>query len=386
MTELIYLDNNATKPPSEKVIKTIVKYNRMPYVMNIGANTPAIQEVITTIDKYIYDIDKYTGGLFPIFTSGASESNSTIMNSFPYGHIIATAYEHPSLSSILNNRENVTFIKPNKSGIINPNDVVKAMKSNTVLVTIIHGNNEIPIVNDISEIFKLVKERNNRVFTHTDDTQLFAKCSDINIKDVYKYCDFVSMSSHKFGGPKGSGGLLISSYGSSIIQPLVHGKQQGNMRGGTEDQAGIISSYTAFKESLSGIANCITHKLVNHIHISLNTINYIDYLKNKKEGFIYFGDKNHINTVLICAYFPKKKICNIIIKQKLFDNNIIVSIGSACNTSDPAASKVLDSIDIPNELKKGILRISLSNNNTQQQLDKFINTLRNIIDEFDDID
>lgn len=375
----IYFDNNSTKKLDEDVISAIIKYNTFPYMLNVGTDVSYAKETSGVIDEYINELVDDTG-LFPIFTSGSSESNSTVFNMFPSGHIISTEYEHPSIDTILSDRGGVTFIKPELCGTISPKDVANAVRSDTVLVSIIRSNNEIPVVNNINEIFKLVKKKNRNTITHTDDTQLFSK-GDLS---DYEYADLVSFSGHKFGGPKSGGGLLIRESIIDNFVPLIHGKQQGGMRGGTEDQAIIIPTYIAYLKSKEN-GTSITAPLVVDMHKKLNTFNYVDYLKNKRSGFIYFGSNTHPTTVLICAYFPKKKVCNIVIKEKLYQNNIIVSIGSACNTSNPDVSKVLKSIDLPNELKKGILRISFADYNTVEEIDVFVETLKCIIDEFDSV-
>lgn len=392
----IYLDNNGTTQQCKKSIDACNYWAHN--CANASTNNILAQPSIKLIEdskKYIakhsnIDINDYN----IIYTSGGTESNcyiikSLVCSSIKKPHVIISSIEHNSIieccMQLYNyNKMELTMIEPNSEGIISSIDVKNAIKSNTILISIMYANNELGTINPIMEIGQIAKRYN--VPFHSDCVQVFGKYKI----DLDKFNLFaISASFHKLYGPVGIGLLIIkkSVINKYKLKALITGTQQSNLRGGTMPVTLIAGSIEAVKDTfinrnkknknLLQLKQYIINTLRKYLQIQYYPEHIIKSKITKDVGIVIFSSKNHCieNTLLISILVKSIKFCNINLKKYLESRGVIVSIGSACNTLKTNASHVITSLHTPPLLRRGILRISLGDHNTITQLDKFINIL-----------
>lgn len=411
---VIYLDNNGTTKLCKEAKKEMVNW------LESRANPSSdsiiskkSKELIEYSKKYILkhcgtSSDKYE----VIFTSGASESNCFILRSvveaYKYHtgkkpHIITSSTEHKSIIKCCkelsdNKYADITYIEPNAYGCINSDLVKRAITKDTALISIMMANNEIGCINNVKKIGEIAHEK--KIPFHTDAVQIFGKYK-IHLES--SNIDAISMSFHKLYGPMGIGLLilnndLVTGYG---LKGQISGSQQNKLRGGTENVPAIAGSIAAMestfmnRDSKNKKMYMFKKQIINELKRVLPLGDYKSYFSDKsptQNEFIVMGPSDNgyrkptvlPNTLMLS--FAKnnledgKEFCNIELKKKLDNKNIIVSIGSACNTSDKNASHILYAIRAPDVVKKGIVRISLSDNTTKSEIDKFVKELTNGLD------
>ena len=407
---VIYLDNNGTtlicKPAAEAFNKWIKCYN-------VSTNNKLAKPGAKMIDNARHMILSHCGVSLAthtaIFTSGASESNCFIIracveavrkklrekHSHVVPHVILSSMEHNASMSCVKDLVDsgyieASFVKPTIYGNILSKDVKAALQPNTCLVSIIHANNEVPVINNIAEIAKVVHASN--VPLHTDAVQLFGKYRiDMKKNDI----DVLSASAHKLYGPKGIGLLvvkneLIEGYG---LKAEINGSQQNGLRGGTENVPAVASFVAAIKYTFSGRKRknkrlfALRDKFLKEIVKHFKMVDYKTYLDKStkhddlelvslgppadKKGFIL------CNTLLIAVCKNKgKPFCNVDLKKALEKKKCIVSIGSACNTHSKKASHVMDSIGAPPVVRRGVIRISFGDSNTLTEVLNFVKAFK----------
>lgn len=337
-----------------------------------------------------------------IFTSGASESNSTILQGVitaytlardTIPHIVMSAIEHKSLllcaeSYAERGLATLTLVKPTFSGHIRPEDIAAAIKPNTCIVCVMHANNETGAINDIAAISKIAHA--NDIPFHCDTVQSFGKAPITGV-------DSFAISFHKLGGPPGVGALIVKQkllIGYNF-PPLIFGTQNDNMRGGTENIPGFGASFAALRSLMQDTGRnerCFAIKtlIMKMISAKIPTRKYTQYMdiNNKTNSpeleVIYLSDnsKYYLPNTLLLSVVKKTKpyICNEKLKNYLEKKNIIVSVGSACNTSSKSASHVLYSMGADEYIRKGALRISVGGSATESQAKKFVAEFINAIE------
>lgn len=335
---MIYLDNSATTALSENVKNDIIKN-----LENFG-NPSSIYElgflsnnIISNARQTVADC---IGADFKqiYFTSGASESNSWVLNNFDK-IFLPTPIEH---HSILNNPKIVSEY------------------SNDCLISQMLVNNEIGIINDIKSLHN--KYPNSPI--HTDATQAIGNIN-VNVKDLQ--VNFMSFSGHKFHAPKGIGVL----YSDRELKPLIYGgKQEFGYRGGTENVIGISALGVAIKDAYDNINKKNEHcaKLKDYMIKRLADLG-VDFILNAKEY-------NTINSVLSLS-FKGIESESMVIRLNLKD--ICCSSGSACNTGSLEPSETLKWLDIPKEYINGTLRFSFDMNNTIDEIEYVCNQIKGVL-------
>ncbi|EKE16322.1 MAG: hypothetical protein ACD_11C00020G0027 [uncultured bacterium] len=384
----IYLDYAATTPVDEKVLKTM-----QPYFSKIFGNAMSVhsfgQEALEAIDNARSKVAKFLNcsSTEVIFTSGATESNNLaikgVLRSFysvarkpeEKPHIITTAFEHHCVldsCKILTKEQmaEVTFLPINKDGIIKIEDVKKAIKPNTILISIMYVNNEIGTVQPISEIGKLIKKinesRKQKILFHTDATQAtnYWDC-DVEALGV----DILSFSGHKIYGPKGTGVLYIKK-GTAIKRIQDGGDQEYKMRGGTHNVPGIVGLGAA----VAMIKNSENQKKSKEI------TKLRDYLIKKVLEIpkSYLNGSTEKRTPNIANFrFDDVEGEGLLLSLDL--EGIAVSTGSACSSGALDPSHVLLALGLKHEQAHGSLRISIGKHTTKQELDIFIDKLKETI-------
>jgi cysteine desulfurase len=283
------------------------------------------------------------------------------------------------------NKASVTYIEPTAYGNILPKMVEGVIKSNTALISVMYVNNELGTINDVKGIGKVAHK--HKIPFHTDAVQAFGK---FHINVEANNIDAMSASFHKLSGPMGIGMLIIKNelIEGYNLQGQISGTQQQSLRGGTQNVpaiAGIIPAmiYTFDKRESKN------KKLQKHKDYILSELtknfqrgyykNYFSKTPPTTNEFLLLGPASSTaaipNTLLLS--FAKnarasKQFCNGKLKKHLAKNKVIVSVGSACSTSDAKASHVLYAIKAPPVIRQGVLRVSMSGTTTKSDVDSFI--------------
>ncbi|MBD3312537.1 aminotransferase class V-fold PLP-dependent enzyme [archaeon] len=362
-----YLDNGATTRVDPRVVKVMkpffTKHYGNPSSLHSWGRTAreAVEKARKTIADKI--------GAKPqeiIFTSGGTESDNLAIKGVALkkgkGHIITSKIEHHAVLNTCKSLEKkgfkVTYLPVDTEGFVKTNHLKRALRDNTILVSIMHANNEIGTIQPIKEFYKIC--RKNKVLFHTDAVQSFTKTS---LKAAS--ADLISLSSHKIHGPKGVGALYVKD--NVRLEPVLHGGgHESGLRAGTENAPGVI-----------GFAKAV--ELCREPHIKEMT-KLRDYLIKEVKKI----DGSRINGPL------KKRLCNNLnasfegvegesLLLQLDAEGIAVSTGSACSSKELEPSHVLTAIGLRPEQSHGTIRATISRFTTKEEIDYFLKNLREII-------
>ena len=377
MIKRIYLDNAATTPMDLSVIKTINEnfnnfgnpssthwYGRNAFKILRNARH-ILAESICASDKEI------------IFTSGATESNNTSIISVAFSrhkygnHIITTSIEHPSVLNTMKYLESlgfeITYLPVNEYGCISLKDFKDALRDDTILVSIMYGNNEVGTLMPITQIGEILK--NHQAVFHSDATQALG-IMDIDVKKLH--LDLLSASAHKLNGPKGVG--LLYKKRSLKLEPYLHGGSQENgYRAGTENILGIAGFAKAVSILTSDIKKEERRKYLEFKYKIVNNLKKFN-IPFEVNGLLNNNSLPHILNLWI------KGMPTEIIQTNLDINGIAISGGSACTAGNINPSHVLVSMfgSSNNRIKESI-RISFGKYNTDSDIEMFNNLLVKII-------
>lgn len=396
--KIYYFDSNATTFMPEVVVKTFIKWSNKG---NASANYCSNFRNISNLFKETLLKDNNLSDYTIVYTSGASESNAFIITSSIRSymnktghlpHIIISEIEHKSIILCCEQLEEDGLCHHTKLkvrtdeenyGTISPIDLQNAIRPNTCLVSIMTANNETGIINDIPQLASIAHK--NRIPFHSDIVQYFGKFG------IYNGLDACSISFHKLSGPPGVGLCIIRNnfLDGYQLKPIIPGTQNNGLRGGTENIPGIIASYAAYKYN-SIDRNKKNNYLLIIKKLFMSKFNkyfpcfYITDFENEKYEYkkiFWISNKNNDkmlpNTILLSYY--DDNFCNILMKNELLKRNIIVSIGSACNTSIIKSSNVIYAHDIPKDLRSGVLRISFLDDITENEINYLIESFIDII-------
>lgn len=372
-----YLDNSATTKVYDKVIGFMVKTMKEDY------GNPSSKHIMgVKAENYIKEAKKIISNVLKVkekeiyFTSGGTESNNlaiigcALANHRSGKHIITSLVEHSSVINTCKFLEEegyrVTYLSVDENGIISTEELEEAISDDTIMVSIMHVNNEIGSVQPIEEISKIIKRKKPDILFHVDGVQSFGKFK-IHPKKIG--IDLLSVSGHKIHGPKGSGFLYIKD--KVKIKPLTFGGfQQNGIRSGTENVPGIAGLGEAVKIITSNMDEDV-EVLKRMKEDFLNKISKIEGVTLNSKNEIFFAP--HI----ISASFEGVK--SEVLLHALEDKGIYVSSGSACNSNKNTLSGTLLAINLSKELIDCTIRFSLSNENTSEELDYCAETLREVL-------
>lgn len=376
-----------------------------------------MQHFRTMICKYLgvtlWDGDgKNLSGYAVIFTSGATEANCTILRMIVDGykrldpkgetrpHIIISAVEHSAfLRTATHLAEcgyvDVAMVSPDKYGFISKESVSAAIRDNTILVCVMHANNETGGINDIAGIAKVCHDKG--IPLHSDCVQSFGRMT-LPAQDL----DSLSVSFHKFGGLQGSGALIVSVKFLSgyELSGMIDGSQNYGLRGGTENLPGLFTGYFALEHTLREKDNYRKHITMLRKHLLerlrkalpcrfLSEL-YSDETHKKPIELIILQDSGrnalYLPNILLISVVKWSEsppiVCNVDMRKELYNKGYTVSIGSACSTGNPHASHILTEMGASREIKRGTLRISLGVKNTTEELDGFVKELTEIFKKY----
>lgn len=371
----IYLDNAATTKMSETAIKAM-----LPYMGEIYGNPSSLhsvgQKAAETLSAARKEIADCIGCAEKeiIFTSGGSEAdNQAILSAAYFGekkgkkHIISTAFEHHAVLHTLKKLEKngfeITLLDVHENGIITAEQVKNAIRPDTCLVTVMYANNEIGTIQPIKEIGTVCREKN--VIFHTDAVQAVGHIPiDVREQNI----DMLSLSAHKFHGPKGIGALYAKT-GIPLTSIIEGGAQERNKRAGTENIPAIVAMAAALKESLENrtkyedkvlkLRNRLIEGLSEIPHSALN------------------GDKERRLPSNVSFCFEGIEGESLLLL--LDDKGICASSGSACTSGSLDPSHVLLAIGRKHDVAHGSLRLTLSEENTEDEIEYVIKAVKEVV-------
>lgn len=372
----VYADNAATTQMSENVLKAM-----MPLLTDIYGNPSSLHSIGQVAKEYLENARETVAdciGADPkeiYFTSGGSEADNQAIRSAAYigarkgkKHIISSKFEHHAvlhtLDALKKEGFTVTLLDVYSNGVVKPEDVENAITDETCLVTIMTANNEIGTIQPIAEIGKICKEKG--VLFHTDAVQAVGHIP-VNVKDMN--VDMLSVSAHKFHGPKGVG-FLYARKGILLTNIIYGGAQERSKRAGTENMASIVGMATAIKEATD-------HLEENAAKVTAMRNRLIDGLKGIERSRINGDLEHHLpGTLNMCFEGIEGESLLLLLDAK----GICASSGSACTSGSLYPSHVLLSIGVPVEIAHGSLRLSISEYNTMEQMDHIVESVPVVVD------
>lgn len=360
----IYLDNAATTKIDKEIIEEINNFSREFYANPSSQYSQGI-EVRKKIEQARKKIADFIGAETEeiIFTSGGTEANNFAINGLAKAnqdkkHIITTQVEHPSVLETCKQLEkqgyDVDYVFVDKEGLVNPKDIEKKIRKDTLLVSVMHVNNEIGTIQEIEEIGEICKKKN--VYFHSDAVQSFKKL-ELNVKKMN--IDLMSVSGHKINAPKGIGFLYVKL--GTKIKPLIEGGgQEFKLRAGTENTSGIIALAKALD-----LDNC--EQKIKEIR------DYMIEKIKKIQGAKINGslEKRIYNNINVSFYGIEGEGLMLLLNEE----KIMVSTGSACASHKLEESHVLTAINAEQMFVNGTIRITLGKDITFEQAKFFIEKL-----------
>lgn len=359
-----YLDNSATTMPSKNVKNEINDFLSTTY-----GNPSSLHDLGIISERRIKKAKKTIANDLKcsteeiVFTSGGTESNNlaiigyALRNRSKGNHLITTVYEHKSVFEAFKYLEtqgfDVTYLSVGSQGEIDNDELKSALTDETILVSIMHINNEIGTINPINDFGQIIKTFNNQIIFHVDGVQSFGKFNiDLNNIDLYAF------SAHKIHGLKGIGGLYLKKNVS--IQNIHFGGQQENgIRPGTENLLGIVSLNVALKDAAE-----MRKKNLHHVkNLKEKLSKYIvENIEDSKINVTHYNASPYILSVSF------KDMKAEVLLHDLESKEIFVSTGSACNSNSKNNSHVLESINLGEEYIGGTIRFSFSKDNTFDEM------------------
>ena len=376
MDKMIYLDNAATTKVADSVVDAM-----LPYFKEYYGNASSIYQLGAKSKEALDESREYIAGTLGAktneiyFTAGGSESDNWAIKATADAyaqkgkHIITSAIEHHAVLHTCEYLEKhgyeVTYVGVDENGVIKLDELKASIRPDTILISVMFANNEIGTIQPIKEIGEIAKEHD--ILFHTDAVQAYAQVP-INVDEMH--IDMLSASGHKLNGPKGIGFLYIRK--GIKIRSFVHGGQQERgRRAGTENIPGIVGLAAAAKRSFS----MLEEKMQKETGLR-------DYLISRIEAEIPYcrlnGDrkKRLPNNVNFSFQFIEGESMLILLDSK----GIAASSGSACTSGSLDPSHVLLAIGLPHEIAHGSLRLTLSEENTKEEMDYVVEQLTAILE------
>ncbi len=371
----IYLDHAATTPTDPEVVKAM-----SPYFTDKFGNPSSLhsfgQEVKEAIEEARGTVASFIGAKPEeiVFTSGGTESNNFVLKGIAYAkqnkgnHIITTAIEHHAITEPCKFLEKqgfkATYLQVDKQGLVDPGDVKKAVTDKTILISVMHANNEIGTIQPIQEIEKIAKERG--IYFHTDAVQTFGHLP-INVDELN--VDLLSISAHKLYGPKGVGALYIRK--GTRISPFMHGgDQENNRRASTHNVPGIVGFGKAVELAKEKMEEEREKLIPLRDKLIKGILDNIDH--TRLNGHPTKRLPNNVN-VSVEYIEGESMILNLDME------GIACSTGSACTSSSLEPSHVLLALGLSHELAHSSLRFTLGRYTKEEEIDYVLELLPKIV-------
>ena len=371
----IYADNAATTKMNKAAIEAM-----LPYMNEFFGNPSSLHSVGQKANEALADARERMAKLLGcdareiIFTSGGSEAdNQAIISAARLGerkgkkHIVSTAFEHHAVLHTLDKLKKegfeITLLDVHENGIISPEEVASSIRPDTCLVTVMYANNEIGTIQPIREIGKICREKG--VLFHTDAVQAAGHLA-INVRE--ENIDMLSLSAHKFHGPKGIGALYVRK-GILLTSLIDGGAQERGKRAGTENIPAIMGMTAAFEEAVAKMDESAKRQTVLRDKLIQGLSEIPHSILNGDR------DKRLPGNVSFCFEGIEGESLLLL----LDDKGVYASSGSACTSGSLDPSHVLLSIGRPHEIAHGSLRLSLSDENTEAEIDYMIDAVKEVV-------
>lgn len=372
---MIYFDNSATTKPYPEVLQTYLKVSE-----NYFANPSSIHRLGGEVERLIYKAREQIADLLKVktneivFTSGGTEANNLAIKGIAVEHqsrgrhLITTEVEHASCYSSFQQLEElgfeVTYLPVDEQGRISLKDLEENLKEETILVSVMHVNNELGTVQPVQEIGQILKQY-PKIFFHIDNVQGIGK---VPLQYEQSGIDLCSFSSHKFHGPKGVGFLYVRS-GVSLSPLLTGGEHEFRKRAGTENVPGIIAMTKALRLILENSDKHMGEmlKLKEFLRKKLSEMDRV--MVNTPEE----NSAPHILNFSVLGIKPEVLI------HALEERDIFVSTKSACSSKSSDVSRILEATGHDYERASSAIRVSLNYENTLSEGIEFMETLEEVI-------
>lgn len=359
----VYLDYNSTTPLYPEVVEAMIPYLKEHFgnPANIHYFGRETHEAIENARVQVAElINASPEEIF--FTSGGTEADNWAIKGIAYGykdkgHIISSPIEHHAVHNtclyLQSLDYDITFVNVDSYGIVSPEDIKKAIKKNTILITIMHSNNEVGTIQPIREIAQIAQEAG--ICFHTDAV---ASCGKLKLDVRELGVDLLSLSAHKIHGPKGVG-ALYSKLGTKI-EPILHGgHQEQGMRPGTQNLSGIVGFGKACAITKENMA-----KDVEKIKMLRDRLEQEIFKRIPEVHLNGHPEKRLVNTLNFCVGYIEGEA--LLVNLDL--EGVAVASGSACTSGSAEPSPVLKAMNVPVEFINSPVRFSLGRGNTLEEI------------------
>ncbi len=373
----MYLDHVTSTPTDPRVVEEMLPF----FTEHFGSPSSHLHAYGLRVKKAVDESRAKVADLISakseeiIFTFTGSESNNLALRGLALAnkdkgkHIIISEIEHYSILYTARELEKegfrVSYLKVNKDGLVDPEDVAKTISKETILVSIMHANNEIGVIEPIQEIGRITKEKG--VIFHTDAVAT-AGIIPVNISELG--VDSLSMTSQSFYGPKGIAALYLRE-GVDIVPILQGGAQEGGRRPGTDNVPGIVGMGKAAELAKDEMKSRIEHliplrdKIIKELPDRIKYFHFTGHLTKRLPGHVSFWISFAEGETLVLF---------------LNYNGIATASGSACSSPDLQASHVLTAIGVPPDVCHGSITVSFGKDNTMEDVDYFLDTLPKVVE------
>lgn len=376
----IYADNNATTAVAPEVVEAM-----MPFLTGEYFNPSSMYERARTTNDALEKARRTVARTIGVhdagqilFTSCATEANSTAIlgaiKANPHRrHIITSAVEHPSVYELCKDLERqgfeITYTPVDGEGRLDIRSFVRALRADTLLVTMMHGNNETGVIFPIEQLSRLTKETDPAILFHTDATQSVGKL-DINLEGRFKHVDMLSFSGHKLHAPKGIGTLFLRK-GTRCRPFILGGHQESGRRAGTENMPHIVGLARACELAVENMEKEVSRVRALRDRLEKALLDKIPHAQVNGLGAARLP-----NTLNISSHYIEGEG----MLYQLDAHGICASSGSACTSGSLEPSHVLRAMNVPFTAVHGSVRFSFSRYNTDEDVDKIIEVFPGIVD------
>ncbi|EUJ33292.1 hypothetical protein MFLO_04110 [Listeria floridensis FSL S10-1187] len=375
---MIYFDNSATTKPYPAVIETYTKaasvYFANPSSLHaFGQKSRELHEQARKQVAQLVDVKNEE----IIFTASGTESNNLAIKGTAHQyknrgkHLITSQVEHPSVKEVMKDLEkdgfSVTYLPVDQSGRVNPRDLEEELREDTILVSVMHVNNEVGTIQPIKELAEIMKRHS--AFFHVDNVQGMAT-TELSLQSI----DLMSVSGHKLHGLRGTA-FLYKNKAVSLHPEVLGGGQEFGLRSGTENTAGAVALAKALRLTLQRqsekrsdmlmLRNYLAEELVKLDGVTLHTETSVS-----APHILCFSAKGHRGEVLVHA---------------LEEKDIFVSTTSACSSRAKLASSTLKAMGVSDSDAQGAIRLSLSYENTKLEAEQFIESFRAVLQKINEV-
>jgi len=376
---IVYADNNATTAIAPEVAEAMMPYLTEGYFNPSSMYRPAqgIAHQVQAAREKIADHFSTEDPREILFTSCATESNNMAIfgatrANVSRRHIITTAVEHPAVLEVCKQLERdgfeVTFLSVDPQGNLDLKEFISSLRPDTLMVSIMHANNETGVVFPIEQLSRITKETDPSILFHTDATQTVGKMS-INLSEEFKHVDMLSFSGHKLHAPKGVGALYIRR-GTPCRPLLVGGHQEEGRRGGTENVPYIVGMARAIELAETDHAENPDRVLKMRDRLEKELVARIPYVQVNGGGAPRLDNTLNIS----CHYIEGEGML-----YAMDEYDICASSGSACTSGSLEPSHVLRALQVPFTAIHGSIRFSFSRYTTDAEIDRIIEIFPKIV-------